>query len=114
MTQIGNSLQIFRTATVKDLDQRYVLMPAQVHTYTLPQYFLLHYLLEHALLVVASYFLLSNEGELATVMAKSICIVYLLYIQVKDCYFIHVLKLLHKEDRKSMIIFTHTCRYNLP
>ena len=31
-------------------------------------------------------------------------------LQVKDCYFVHLLRLLHDEKGKSVIVFTHTCR----
>ena len=34
-----------------------------------------------------------------------------LSLQVKDCYFTYLVKELHEEKTKTMIIFTHTCRY---
>ena len=31
--------------------------------------------------------------------------------QVKDCYLVSLLEQLHTEDKKTIIIFTPTCRY---
>ena len=34
-----------------------------------------------------------------------------MYSQVKDCYLVYLMEQLHNEEKKTLILFTQTCRY---
>lgn len=35
---------------------------------------------------------------------------FTLFIQVKDCYLVHLVEELHDTQNETIILFTHTCR----